>query len=544
VSETLKGLLDDVRSAHPVNRRYLFFPGYFTPNGELHLGHVGGPYLRSDVTARVLRIYGADVRSLTASDCYESGVTYASVMSGAEPAVIADTYTRRAALALSGLDIDQAMFLNGSDPAHAETFAEVCQSLGRTLAGSGRLTTRTESLFTTGVAYPRYSVAAFVGGDCPFCGSNESGNVCERCGMWLPPETMDRPWRPDGVSTSPGRLAVRSVFAHASPDLAAAGPQGRVEPTYAYLARDYVSHYGPEIRMTLPLPWGVPWQVPGTSIVAPTAGSVHSSYVTGKYASTRLVGQSYAARFGVDPFSRDGPVTTAAFGGLDSAMGWLALLALTGPELDFRPFDYTVINRFMLLRGSKFSTSRRHVIRVNDALGRGLSSDAVRLALARVSPSTHESDFVPEDVAKQSHDDLALLDEALHRCVATSAIRAGPADQAAFRAAALDCLLRQRAAFALPKVDLPAAVDTLMRWAGMLRDGQLRGDAAVAREVLAVLAYPLIPRWGSAVWRDKGADDTLDMGLSAGTDASTSPVSLRPLRVEELADLIELGRRA
>jgi methionyl-tRNA synthetase len=345
---------------------------------------------------------------------------------------------------------------------------------------------------------------------------------------------------------------VGSVFARASPDLAQAGPQGRVEPAFAYLSRDYLSHYGPVVRMTLPLPWGVPWDVPEVEGArGPTAGSVHSSYITGKYASTRLVGQAYAERFGVDPFARDSTVTTVAVGGLDSAMGWLALLALTGPELDFRPFDYTVVNRFMLLHGSKFSTSRRHVIRVNDALERGLSSDAIRLMLARTSPGTQESDFVPEDAAKRSRDDATLLADALRRGADITDPAPAAADQRAFLDAAADCLLRQREAFALPQVDLPAAAEALGRWAHILRHGQLAGDPLVGREVLAVLAYPLIPGWAAAVWRSAGHDgpDGPDrIGSEPWTTRAPAPMAaesaMPPVTAEELSALVERGRRA
>jgi len=562
MSEILRQLLDGVREARPVDKSYLFFAGYLTPNGELHFGHIGGPFLRSDVAARYLRVLGADVCAMTASDCFESSVAYASVTSGTAPGVIADTYTRSAATALAGLDIEQTVFINGSTPAYAQRFSDLCRSLGHTLARAGRLSVRTERLFATGAARPEYAIAAFLGGTCPFCGGLESGNVCERCGMWLPAESMDRPWlppaqHPESASPAAERQPVRSVFATASPDLAAAEPQGRVEPAYAYLTRDYVKHYGPVVRMTLPLPWGVPWDVPldvpsdVPDLAAgsgPTPGSVHSSYITGKYASTRLIGQEYAERFGVDPFARDSTVTTVAIGGLDSAMGWLSMLALTGPELDFRPFDHIVVNRYMLLHGSKFSTSRRHVIRVNDALDRGLSPDAIRLSLARTSPSTQESDFVPEDVAKRSRDDSTLLAGALR----PGADPTGPAltvgDQRAFLDAAADCLLRQREAFVPPRINLPAAAEALARWAQILRHGQPAGDPLVGREVLAVLGYPLIPRWATAVWRSTGQHGVPGTSATSaaadGLPLTAAIPALPPITAEELSALVEHGRQA
>ncbi|WP_371924820.1 class I tRNA ligase family protein [Pseudomonas sp. R5(2019)] len=43
-----------------------------TPNGDLHLGHLSGPFLAADVMQRVLRQRGHDVLFVSYSDDYQS----------------------------------------------------------------------------------------------------------------------------------------------------------------------------------------------------------------------------------------------------------------------------------------------------------------------------------------------------------------------------------------------------------------------------------------------------------------------------------------
>ena len=43
-----------------------------TPNGDLHLGHLAGPFLAGDVCARVLRQLGHETLLVSYSDDYQS----------------------------------------------------------------------------------------------------------------------------------------------------------------------------------------------------------------------------------------------------------------------------------------------------------------------------------------------------------------------------------------------------------------------------------------------------------------------------------------
>lgn len=539
--DSVSRALDRIRTDQPVKPSYFFFAGYLTPNGELHLGHLGGPYLRSDAAARCMGMYGAQVACATGSDAFESSVTYAAAANSAPEtaASIATHFTDRAAQSLRSMRIRQDDFVNPcQEPVRGEA-AEACHRLASALGDADRLTVREEQLFLGTPPAPAAATGAFLSGQCTYCEVPQSGNVCEQCGRWMHPERMTSAWVPEGTSGPAERAGVSSVFVRTAAEMNAEAMREVLEPEFAHLVRDYPEVFGDTLRLSLPSWWGLPWSTRLTP--APHPESVFSSYVMGKYGSTRVLGARQRERTGVDPFSSGSGVTTVAVGGLDSAFGWISLQALVDPTVDFAPFDHIVVNRFMLLRGEKFSTSRKHVIRVNDAIAHGLSPDALRLMLARVSPSHEESDFVPEKAAAQSGDDCATLLGALRR----SQIGAGVEPEAApqFLDAAVAHLRRQRAAFALPSVDLPAAAEALLDWASLLCEGALDGHPRFARQVLALLALPLMPGWAVGVWR------TAAEGLPPGLDREpgieehpVDPFDLPPVSAADLDALAEQGR--
>jgi methionyl-tRNA synthetase len=536
----VRTIIDLVRDVHPVDPAYFFFAGYLTPNGELHLGHLGGPYLRSDATARCLEMYGAAVACGTGSDAFESGVTYAAANSAPDRAsTIATHFTERAAVALSGMNVRQDHSINPSQNPVRQHVAEACNELARVLNASGRLTVKEEHLFLGGPPGPAAATGAFVSGTCRFCHVAQSGNVCEQCGRWMSPEQMSSAWRPDGSNRPPRRGSVASVFVRTSPDMTTEAMGGVLEPEFGYLVNDYPGSFGESLRVSYPSWWGIPWSCPLAQ--EPHPDSVFSSYVMGKYGSARVLGSLQEGTLGTDPFSVGSNVTTVAAGGLDSAFGWISMHALTDPSLNFAPFDYIIVNRFMLMRGEKFSTSRKHVIRVNDALDAGWSPDVLRLVLARVSPGREESDFVPDKVAGQSDDDCSLLMAALRRseCGETDERDVEPHHLQR----AVTCLLRQRTSFGLPSVDLPSAADALLDWATVVRKGDLDRHPRFARQVLAVLAYPLMPGWARSVWATAAAGALPGLSPEAAAQhTDTALFNLPPILATQLNKLIERGR--
>lgn len=70
-------------------------------------------------------------------------------------------------------------------------------------------------------------------------------------------------------------------------------------------------------------------------------------------------------------FAHDADVVTICSFGIDNALPFLSsVLGISHGCPQYKSFDYYLVNYFYYLDGSKFSTSRQHMIGVEDAIHR------------------------------------------------------------------------------------------------------------------------------------------------------------------------------
>ncbi|WP_425314989.1 class I tRNA ligase family protein, partial [Streptomyces viridochromogenes] len=92
-----------------------------TPNGDLHLGHLSGPYLGADAFVRFQRMNGVQAWHLTGSDDFQSYVAERARRDGREPAETAAHFSAEIAATLALMDIrpDQYTVTN-ADPSYPD----------------------------------------------------------------------------------------------------------------------------------------------------------------------------------------------------------------------------------------------------------------------------------------------------------------------------------------------------------------------------------------------------------------------------------------
>ncbi len=167
-------------------------------------------------------------------------------------------------------------------------------------------------------------------------------------------------------------------------------------PEHRQVVAGHLSREGPYWRLTQQGRWGVatPDEV--------TAPGVFSTYGLGILAYAALCGEEYGllSGRGVNALAAGSGVVTVSAQGFDSIVpDVFAILVLRMLEPELKPYDQLTLNRFILLEGSKFSTSRRHAIWTR-AFADAVDSDLVRHYLARISPDETETSFrVDEFVA-------------------------------------------------------------------------------------------------------------------------------------------------
>jgi len=169
-------------------RQTLVVGGPPTTNGDLHVGHVAGPYVGADVHVRYLRATGRDVLFASGGDDSQTYCVTSAARVGTTPreltakswGLIKDTFEA------IGVDLD------GFAPTDDGYRSTVYDYVNR-LYEMGKFRMRTVRLpysESTG----KFLVEGLVGGDCPNCLADSRGGICEACGLPIDFDALINPW--------------------------------------------------------------------------------------------------------------------------------------------------------------------------------------------------------------------------------------------------------------------------------------------------------------------------------------------------------------
>ncbi|MFC6987373.1 class I tRNA ligase family protein [Streptomyces cirratus] len=358
-----------------------------TPNGDLHLGHLSGPYLGADAFTRFQRMTGAEAYHLTGSDDYQSYVVGAARKDGRTPAETAAHYSAEIAETLRLMDIPLDQYTVTDQDG---TYREGLQDFFSRVVDSGQIAvTAHDALYDAESGQYLYEVD--VKGGCPGCGTATSGNICEECGE--PNTVADLTDPVSAASTQAPRRAPAARWTlplHAfADDVRAHHRLGRVPARLRELADRLFRRPALDIPVTHPSTWGVEPQENATE------GQVIWVWPEMSYGFLHGI-QSLGSRLGRDWRAAD-PAQDwkiVHFFGYDNSFYHAVLypvlyrLAFPGwtPDIDYH------VNEFYLLEGSKFSTSRRHAVWGKEILTPD-TVDSVRYFLAATRPEGRRTDF-------------------------------------------------------------------------------------------------------------------------------------------------------
>ncbi|MCX5386207.1 class I tRNA ligase family protein [Streptomyces sp. NBC_00083] len=358
-----------------------------TPNGDLHLGHLSGPYLGADAYVRFQRMRGTQAWHLTGSDDFQSYVVDRARREERDPARTAEHYSAEiaATLRLMDIEVDQYTVTN-QDP----DYREGLRGYFSKLVGSGAVTVQ-ETAALVDAETDAYLYEVDVAGGCPGCGGATSGNICEECGE--PNTCADLADPRSGRSDAPPeqRRLPRFVLPlhEFGGEVADHHRLGRVPARLRALAERVFARGRLDIPVTHPSDWGVPPAESGAAgQVIWVWPEMSYGFLHGIEALGGRLGRTWQAAAPEQDWK------FVHFFGYDNsfyhAVLYPALYRLAHPRWN-PDIDYHV-NEFYLLEGGKFSTSRRHAIWGKQIL-RPETVDAVRYHLALTRPEERRTNF-------------------------------------------------------------------------------------------------------------------------------------------------------
>ncbi|MFD7507791.1 class I tRNA ligase family protein [Streptomyces sp. NPDC059853] len=358
-----------------------------TPNGDLHLGHLSGPYLGADAYVRFQRMNGCRAWHLTGSDDFQSYVPSAARRDGTTPDRIAARFSAEIAETLRLMDITPDQYtVTSASPGYADDLRRYFSRL----VNSEAVTWQNGDALVDGESGD-YLYEADVSGGCPHCRAGTGGNICEECGE--PNQVVDLLCPRSALSEAPPRRATVRRFTLSLgkllDEVREHHREGRVPARLRELAHRLGVRKDLDIPVSHPAEWGVsPSEKEAEGQVVWVWPEMSFGFLHGVERLGRQLGEDWSA---LEPREE---WKIVHFFGYDNSFyhGVLypALYRLAFPE--WRPdIDYHV-NEFYLLEGDKFSTSRRHAIWGKEILHPG-SVDAVRFYLSSTRGEGERTDF-------------------------------------------------------------------------------------------------------------------------------------------------------
>lgn len=158
-------------------------------NGPIHIGHMAGVYIPSDIYVRYQRQRGRDVIHVCGSDEHGVAITMRARKEGTTPKAIIDKYHELNKKAFEDFGISFDIYSRTSCDVHTETSQEIF----KTIYNKGIFVEKTTKQYYDEEAH-QFLADRYIMGTCPHCGNPDAyGDQCEKCGTSLDPTDLVNP---------------------------------------------------------------------------------------------------------------------------------------------------------------------------------------------------------------------------------------------------------------------------------------------------------------------------------------------------------------
>jgi len=373
-------------------------------NGPVHIGHLAGCYLPSDIYVRYLRSIGHDVKFICGSDEHGVPITIKAKKENISPQAVVDKYHKIMGDSFKGFGISFDIYSRTSSKIHHQTASDFFKVLYE------------KNSFTEQVTEQYYDEAAqqfladrYIIGTCPKCSNiNAYGDQCEQCGSTLSPTDLIKP---------------KSTLSGAAPVLKQTKnwflPLDKLQPKIkSYLEKhsDWKSNVFGQCKswldtgdglqpraMTRDLNWGVPVPIKGADgKVLYVWFDAPIGYIS---ATKELLPETWQ-----DYWKKDDTRLIHFIGKDNIVFHCIIFPAMLMEHGDFVLAENVPANEFLNLEGEKISTSRNWAVWLHEYLEEFKDKqDALRYSLCANAPETKDNDFTWKDFQTKNNSELVAI---------------------------------------------------------------------------------------------------------------------------------------
>lgn len=379
-----------------------------TPNGDLHLGHISGPYISADVIKRHLAQRGVTAKVIVGTDKSQSYVKLKARQLGLAPQQVYAGFTKSIMRTFDSSSILYDNFYDCEDPSHEQFTKGFVDLMMRRHLMDIQLS---ETLYCQTCDHEVFE--AFAVGRCLQCGARSNGCVCEDCGT--PNNSYDL------VSvkcTACDAIPIRRSKPKGILDLgkcAAAFPAASSNMTLDSKLSEYLNGISKKgilkYVVTFESDWGVPCAQPELE------GQIYLGWIE---MAAGYLSAIYQSLFEMKPKTVEEAIdrinhknaNIIHLMGFDNSFYYAYLYPVLLTSLGLKPLNITfVVNEFLLLSEEKFSTSRNHAIWANDVFTDEISTDWYRFFLSVKKPEGRRENYEPCEFDKFRSDTSAKLEK-------------------------------------------------------------------------------------------------------------------------------------
>jgi methionyl-tRNA synthetase len=396
---------NDIMLKNP--KRYTITAALPYTNGPIHIGHLAGVYVPSDIYSRYLRLQGKDVAFICGSDEHGVAISMKAKKEGITPQQVIDKYDGIIRQSFIDFGISFDNYSRTSSEIHHKTASEFFKKL---YDNGDFIEETTEQLYDAKA--DQFLADRFVTGTCPKCDNPEAyGDQCEKCGSTLNATDLINP-----KSTITGETPILKSTKHWFLPLnryesflrewILEGHKNDWKPNVYGQVKSWVDGGLEPRAVTRDLDWGIDVPVPGAE------GKklyVWFDAPIGYISATK----EWAAREGKDwePYWKDADTKLVHFIGKDNIVFHCIIFpAMLKAEGSYILPDNVPANEFLNLEGNKLSTSKNWAVWLHEYLQDFPDKqDSLRYALTANAPETKDNDFTWKDFQARNNNELAAI---------------------------------------------------------------------------------------------------------------------------------------